>query len=363
MTASLRVLTWPDYALRGLISLARERLEIEVEWSCFDRNEEAFGLVAFQPDRFDVIFADGTWPRRYLDEGLVAPLDPESFAGWPTLEPACRERCLSLWTSGERMVAAYPAFWGVRGLIVDADAFGEADSRQALWDAPAGTAWVNSQGFEVIAEVALLRGHQSEVAYALDELALGGVGDQLNELAGRLGGVWRLLPDLIHAFAQGAIIAEVHSTSLAENVRAATGRDVRAVVPREGTVAWVDRAMIATGASDVKAAAAFIDLALSPDGVGVQWQESDGYWSANAAAMATIAQDQRFAEKMRPARAAAGLLGRCATYQAPSNTVAYSRVWDAALDRVGRVPASVRTTAAMLAGGLVPGGLDVREQA
>lgn len=64
----LRVLTWPDYVPPGLGRLLG-RAGIEVQWSLFDRNEEAFMRVAADPGGYDVIFADGAWPARYLEQG------------------------------------------------------------------------------------------------------------------------------------------------------------------------------------------------------------------------------------------------------------------------------------------------------
>lgn len=341
----LRVLTWPDYALPRIAALARERLALDVEWTLFDRNEEAHELVAANPRGFDVVFADGLWPRQYLADGLIQPLDLERLAGSQQLDPQFRSRCIEVWRAPDGRVAAFPAYWGVRGLVIDADTVGSADSWETLWSAPAGSVWVNSQGTEVIAEAALASGCTVDQVYSLDDEQMARVSSRLDDLAPRLGGVWRLLPELISAFQNGALVAEVHSTSLVENVRSATGRNLVAVVPSEGSVAWVDGAMITDEASDPEAAAAFIDLMLSSDGVRIQWQASDGYWSTNMEAMRGILADPDFQQKAQLAMAAAPVFGECALYQAPRDLASYERTWERVLSQVGSVPESVGSSA------------------
>jgi spermidine/putrescine transport system substrate-binding protein len=345
----LRVLTWPDYALPGLERLAREALGVEVEWHLFDQNEEAFQRVVGAPAAYDVVFADGTWPRLHLERGLVRPLEVSALQRFDQLEPVFRERCGELWEAGDGEIAAYPAYWGLRGLLVDPAACGAVDSWRALFDAPRGTAWVNSQGSEIVAEIALGLGHPADEVYALDADALGRVSRELGELCSGLGGVWRLLPELEDAFREGATVAEVHSTSLLHNVARACGRELTAVLPREGTVGWIDGAMVMAASVRAAEATAFIELMLSPEGVLTQWEESDGYWSTSAEAMRLIRADARFAEKASLAAASVDAFLDCALYQPPADPSAYLRAWSGALARAARVPASVRSAVAELA--------------
>jgi spermidine/putrescine transport system substrate-binding protein len=350
MSGALRVLTWPDYALPAIERLARRTCGVEVEWHLFDQNEEAFHRVETEPDAYDVVFADGSWPRLYLERGLVRPYEVASVRGFGQLDPVFRERSGELWGAGPGRVAAYPAYWGLRGLIVDRARRGGTRSWRALFEAAHGTAWVNSQGSEVAAEIALMLGYDAKEVYELEPAALARVEAELAELCGRLGGVWRLLPDLEEAFRGGAAIAEVHSTSLVFNVREASGRDLEAVLPAEGTIGWIDGAMVTASSPRPDEAVAFIELMLSPEGVMAQWEESDGYWSTNAAAMSEVRADPRFAEKAGLAAAGVDAFLRCALYRPPADAAAYVGAWSRALARAQRVPDSVREAVAQLAG-------------
>lgn len=354
----LRVLTWPDYVPPGLGRLLG-RAGIEVQWSLFDRNEEAFMRVAADPGGYDVIFADGAWPARYLEQGLARPLALGDLPRWHEIDPRLRERCLQSWREpaaahscargGREYVGAVPAYWGVRGLVYDPAALGPVDSWDALWRAPVGTVWLNSQGSEVIAEVALSLGHPADDVYNLSGDQLGDVGERLEQLLTRAGGVWQLLVELERAFERGATIAEVHSTSLVYNLRQRTGRPLEVALPREGVICWIDGAMIATASKQPERAAAFIDVALSPEAVRLQWEESYGYWSANARAMELVAAQQRFRNK---ALAAGGIIDRAtdaAMYRRPAHPQAYANIWKRALELVREVPDDVRGEAERLA--------------
>lgn len=353
----LTVLTWPDYAVTELEEMLRAATGVDLEWAFFDQNEEAYARVSAAPDRYDVIFADGAWPLRFRDAGLVRELGADDLRGWDDVHPVFAERCQEAWATGAGRIAARPGYWGVRGLIFDPDRIAAPRSWDALWDAPEGGAWVNSQGSEVIAETALALGFPAEAVYELEGADLERVTARLRDLGSRLGGAWRLLPDLIAAFAGGAVVAEVHSTTLATNVAEAIGRPLEAAVPREGTVAWLDGAMVGARSREPEAALAFLEIAFSELGVLAQWEQSDGYWSVNRKAMATLAADPRFAKRVTPAEAAMDVLSRSVQYRPPADARAYALAWQQALGGAPSVPASVTEAIAWLAAGSPAGGI------
>ena len=177
-TAALRVLTWPDYAIRGVERLFRSATGLTVDWNFFDQNEEAFARVRAAPDHFDVILADGLWPARYMQSGLIAPLDPTGIEGWSHLIPTVARWCAKSWASGPGTVMAFPCYWGLRGIIYDPGLVSPPGSWQALSSAPPRSLWLNSQGSEVIAELALGMGIRPERVYNLTDAELVEVGSR-----------------------------------------------------------------------------------------------------------------------------------------------------------------------------------------
>jgi spermidine/putrescine transport system substrate-binding protein/spermidine/putrescine transport system permease protein len=341
---ALRVLTWPDYAIRGVEKLFGSATGLAVEWNFFDQNEEAFARVRAAPDRYDVILADGYWPRAYMGSGLIEPLDPMLTQGWPHLLPAIRRWCSKSWDSGSGTVMAFPCYWGLRGIIYDRDLVSQPTSWGALSSAPPRALWLNSQGSEVIAEVALGMGIEPERVYDLSDAELAEVGSKLAGMEPVVGGVWRVLPELVIAFQQGAALAEVHTTSLLDNVVRESGRSLEVAVPNEGTIAYIDGAMIGASSRLREAALSFIDTLSSPEGVLAQWRESDGYPCANAVGLDLLRGQPESGAKLDRSRATPDALEQAIIYCPPSNMHGYINAWRSFLALLDApVPESVRS--------------------
>ncbi|MFZ0168714.1 MAG: extracellular solute-binding protein [Candidatus Dormiibacterota bacterium] len=343
-TAALRVLTWPDYAIRGVERLFRSATGLTVDWTFFDQNEEAFARVRAAPDHFDVILADGLWPARYMQSGLIAPLDPTGIEGWSHLIPTVARWCAKSWASGPGTVMAFPCYWGLRGIIYDPDLVSRPGSWQALSSARPRSLWLNSQGSEVIAELALGMGIGPERVYNLTDAELVEVGSKLTQMLPTVGGVWRVLSELVLAFQGGAALAEVHTTSLLDNVVRASGRRLEVAVPSEGTIAYIDGAMVGAASRSPEAAMSFIDALSSPEGVLAQWRESDGYPCANATGLELVRGHPEFRSKLDRSRATTEAVEQAIMYGPPTNLHGYLNVWRTFLALLDApVPASVRS--------------------
>jgi spermidine/putrescine-binding protein len=346
---ALRVLTWPDYAIPGVEKLFGNATGLAVEWNFFDQNEEAFARVRAAPDRYDVILADGYWPQAYMQSGLIEPLDPMLTRGWTHLLPAIRTWCSKSWDSGSGRVIAFPCFWGLRGIIYDPALVSRPTSWGALSSAPARALWLNSQGSEVIAEIALGMGIAPNRVYELTEAELADVSNNLVRMEPVVGGVWRVLSELVIAFQQGAALAEVHTTSLLDNVLRASARRLEVSVPSEGTIAYIDGAMIGVSSRLREAALIFIDALSSPEGVLAQWRESDGYPCANSAGLDRLRGQPKFRSKLDRSRATLDALEQAVMYRPPTNMRGYLNAWRgflAVLD--APVPESVRSASEVL---------------
>ena len=317
-----------------------EQTGIAVEYEHFDQNEEAFLRIRRDPAAFDVVFADGLWPARYAEEGLVEGLAPAEFGSWEGVHPAIRRLCVEgAWAVGDGRTAAYPANWGSRGILWDPSRVeAPIESWKDLWrDDLAGKVWINSQGSEVVAEAALSLGVDPAEVYRLAPGDLDRIRPAMAELGAAIGGIWMVWPDLRAAFAEhGAVAAEVHTVHLAANLREELGIEIAATIPAEGTVGWVDGAMV-TRASALRAEAVrFIDYLFSPEGIVLQWEESDGYAPASTAGLDALREHGRWPEKVGeiaaedPATVMDGIL-----YQPPADLAAYLAAWETLLEAAG----------------------------
>lgn len=341
--APIRVLTWPDYAVQGVATLFTSTTGMEVEWNSFDQNEEAFLRCTSDRERYDVIFADGLWPKRYLASGLIQPVAADAFDGWRDVHPVISRWCSVEWTVAAREVLAFPCYWGVRGMLYDPQTTPRPDSWSSLAEVQPGRLWLNSQGSEVMAEVALGMGIEKSRVYEMTAGELEHVGDRLLELVPRIGGVWRLAPEIVAAFRAEASLAEVHSTVLIDNIERAATRRLAVAVPEEGTVAYVDGAMLGAGCRCPDEALEFIRAFSSPAGVEAQWRESDGYPCANALGFERLWKEPGFRSKLERSGATFDSLARAVMYRPPSDMDGYRGIWRSFLERLTvPIPRSVR---------------------
>ena len=75
-TLELRWLGWEHYNVKSLTAEFENRHDVKVSAGFFDGNSEAWNkLRAGGTQDFDLVMADGFWPRLYARQGLVQPVD------------------------------------------------------------------------------------------------------------------------------------------------------------------------------------------------------------------------------------------------------------------------------------------------
>ena len=121
-TLELRWLGWEHYNVKSLTAEFEKRHGVKVSAGFFDGNSEAWNKLRAGGTRdFDLVMADGFWPRLYARQGLVQPVDyakfdlTNVFADFlPPKFTLLREE------SGDAMIAA-PNCWGGYGFTVNTD--------------------------------------------------------------------------------------------------------------------------------------------------------------------------------------------------------------------------------------------------
>ena len=119
-TLELRWLGWEHYNVKSLTAEFEKRHGVKISAGFFDGNSEAWNKLRAGGTRdFDLVMADGFWPRLYARQGLVQPVDYTKldlgnvFADFlPPKFTLLREE------SGDDMIAA-PNCWGGYGFTVN----------------------------------------------------------------------------------------------------------------------------------------------------------------------------------------------------------------------------------------------------
>lgn len=129
-TLELRWLGWEHYNVKSLTAAFEDKHKVKVSAGFFDGNSEAWNkLRAGGTQDFDLVMADGFWPRLYGKQGLVQPVDYGKLSNMSGVfaEFIPPNYNLLQEEGGSNMIAA-PNCWGGYGFTVNTDKVDEADS-------------------------------------------------------------------------------------------------------------------------------------------------------------------------------------------------------------------------------------------
>lgn len=129
-TLQLRWLGWEHYNVRELTAAFEREYDVEVSAGFFDGNSEAYNkLRAGGTGDFDLVMADGFWPRLYARQGLTQPLDYGQIGNMQHVFDDFKVPNYTLLQEedGDDMIAA-PNCWGGYGFTVNMDKVDEADA-------------------------------------------------------------------------------------------------------------------------------------------------------------------------------------------------------------------------------------------
>jgi len=160
-TPTLRLLMWQPYAMKDVIAQFEADMKAKFAPTFFDGNSEAFNKLKVGGTKdFDMVQADGFWPRLYFKQGLTHAVD---YGKIPNMGGVFSEFLpenfkLLADETGEHKVAA-PNCWGGYGITVNTSqiAAGDIGSIDLLLNAKyAGHFSSNSRFEENIALMGLL---------------------------------------------------------------------------------------------------------------------------------------------------------------------------------------------------------------
>lgn len=129
-TLDLRWLGWEEYNVKTFTAEFEKINKVKVSAGFFDGNSEAYNkLRGGGTEDFDLVMADGFWPRLYGRKGLVQPVDYNKIGNLKNVFPDFMPPNYNLLREdgGDNMVAA-PNCWGGYGMTVNTDKVDDADS-------------------------------------------------------------------------------------------------------------------------------------------------------------------------------------------------------------------------------------------
>lgn len=120
-TPTLRLLMWQPYAMKETIAKFESATKAKFAPTFFDGNSEAFNKLKVGGTKdFDMVMADGFWPRLYFRQGLTQAVDYSRIPNMSGVFPEFLPENFKLLAdeSGEHKVAA-PNCWGGYGITVN----------------------------------------------------------------------------------------------------------------------------------------------------------------------------------------------------------------------------------------------------
>src|SRR5262245_48997384 len=289
-TPTLRLLMWQPYAIKETIAEFEEKVGARFSPTFFDGNSEAFNKMKVGGTKdFDIVQADGFWPRLYFRQGLTQAVDYGKLGNIKNVFPEFLPPNFPLLAdeSGKTNVAA-PNCWGGYGITINASQIAPEDIGSIgllLNEKYKGKMSSNSRFEENIALMGILAASnlgsiggerpdgQPFNPYHLTDAELDETKklliaqkkllmtryqdyDALDRLM-RGGAIWAA-PEFAETYRHLTVLREQGKIDF----------DVQHVLkPKEGGLGWVDTWMISSGASAEQAELAhrWIDLYLSKE--------------------------------------------------------------------------------------------------
>jgi spermidine/putrescine-binding protein len=121
-TLELRWLGWEHYNVKSLTAEFESRHGVKVSAGFFDGNSEAWNkLRAGGTQDFDLVMADGFWPRLYAKQGLVQSVDYSKLDLSNVFADFLPPKFTLLRAEDSEDMIAAPNCWGGYGLTVNTD--------------------------------------------------------------------------------------------------------------------------------------------------------------------------------------------------------------------------------------------------
>lgn len=258
----LRLLTWEGYDDPALVAAFEDATGAVVEPTYVGSVDELYTKTKTAGATYDLVFPDSSAMARYIDEGLIQPIDE-------TLVPNLSNR-LRFWAAQDYNVRdgrlyGVPFASGSTPLLYDTTVFPAAPSSwSVLWDpAYAGRIAGLDDSNPMIVITALYLGLDDPFALSDGEFDM--VADALREQIALARQYYAGFDEGVTLFSSGeAVVGVSMEPGMYKDINEAGGSFAE-TIPQEGAIEWVDNGAIPVGAARPDLAHRYLDLALTTD--------------------------------------------------------------------------------------------------
>lgn len=285
---SLRAIMWEGYFIPDVIAKFEEENKVKFVTTFFDGNSEAYNkLRVGGSNAYDLVQADGFWPRLYFREKLIRAVDYANVPSSKNYLPEFTPETFTVLTdpeSGKKI--GYPYCWGAYGITYNAGKIApeKTETVECMFDpAYSGKLATSARFEENIALAALLvtdrlgsRGKPRPDGkpfnpYVLTDEELAGVEKLLIEQKKLILTRYQDNATLFQLLQSGAVDAAVEFAQVFRQLLLAKdgvekGDFRHTLKMKEGGLGWVDTWLITTGVQDgpmLDLCNRFIDMQIS----------------------------------------------------------------------------------------------------
>ena len=273
----LRVLTWEGYAEAEWVKPFEEKHGASVSVTYVGSVDEMFAkMQGSKGSDFDVVSFDTSSFKRYIDNGLIQPIDMSKVKNASNLTSAFKD--VPAVMRGEKQYGVSFS-WGSLPLVYDKSQFSTApDSWDVMWDsANAQQIIALDDANNSVTMAAIMLGY--DTPFNLNDSQFEAVKQKLIEQKRLLLTYFAGFDEGINIFADSKIKAMFAMGEPTVAGLQKKGVDAAMVIPKEGAIGWLDCWEISAGAANTDLAHAWIDAVLEVN-VGTFLTEKYSYGNA-----------------------------------------------------------------------------------
>ncbi|WP_431324701.1 ABC transporter substrate-binding protein [Rhizobium sp. YTU87027] len=258
------VLGWSSYVAPEIASLMK-KAGLSMRGIPAETDQDMFTkLKAGGAGSYDIVFANCGWSPTYFKAGLIEAFDIREVNGWEDIWPIFREDTTFPYVIEPNKVTLFPNMWDSLGLIwnVDQLSLSEPYSWNALWDerVPKGKVITKGGPEDFLAISGLSIGIPRERIYAMNGAELQAAAERLARLKPfQIGASDSSFEDAIRT--GKAWVGQSSNLAASARINRVAQKQVsKCVVPKEGSLGWVDGPQLVRGAKNRKNALKFIEV-------------------------------------------------------------------------------------------------------
>jgi putative spermidine/putrescine transport system substrate-binding protein/spermidine/putrescine transport system substrate-binding protein len=260
-TKELRMFTWEGYADAAWVKEFETKHNCKVNAAYAGSVDEMFAKMSGSKGAdFDIVAVDTSSIPRYLDAGLLAPVDVSKVPAAANLM-ADFQSIPILQKDGKSY--GLPFAWGSLGMIYDTEFFAgrEPTSWATMWDpALEGRLIALDDANNNIVTAALYLGLKNPYQLSDDEFKL--VKEKLIEQKKLLLSYYAGFDDGVEIWKKNKIVAMFAMGEIQAKKMLDQGMKIKYIIPKENAVGWLDCLLLSSGTKENGLAHAWFDFVL-----------------------------------------------------------------------------------------------------